>query len=199
MIAHRGSVLPHYLPLRRLLIALGISLLVHFLLAGGWDVSGTRSAGSSLPARLTPMSAVVQQQDGDITDIHRIALVTAPAPVTESRRISPPTRSQAPAAVDLLPVGAADGGPDPRFYLARELDQYPLPLSVLRLDHGNARLWVSIDQAGQVVEAAVVDADPSGEIERLARDRVLATRFAPAQRDGRPVKSRVLLVLGGGA
>jgi len=64
---------------------------------------------------------------------------------------------------------------------------------------GSARLWVSIDQTGRVVEAAVIDADPPGEFERLARERVLATLFVPARRDGRPVKSRVLLVLGRGA
>ena len=96
------------------------------------------------------------------------------------------------------PAGTADSGPDLRFYLARELDQYPSPLSALHLDNGSVRLWVSIDQTGRVVEVAVIDADPPGEFETLARERVLATRFAPAWRDGRPVKSRVLLVLGRG-
>jgi len=60
---------------------------------------------------------------------------------------------------------------------------------------GGVRLWVSIDQAGRVVDVAVIDADPPGEFERLARERVLATWFVPAERDGRPVKSRILLVL----
>ena len=89
-----------------------------------------------------------------------------------------------------------------RFYLARELDQYPSPLTALvpgAGTHGSAtgsvRLWVSIDQAGQVVDAAVIDADPPGVREQSARELVLATRFLPAHRDGRPVKSRVLLVL----
>ncbi len=93
-----------------------------------------------------------------------------------------------------------------RFYLARELDQYPSPLTALDPGagtHGSAtgsvRLWVSIDQAGQVVDAAVIDADPPGVREQSARELVLATRFLPARRDGRPVKSRVLLVLRHGA
>lgn len=173
-----------------------MSLLVHFLMVGGWGASATRPPTTiivPLQARLEP--APVALPPSAAADIPLVS--AAPHPAVSSRRTPP--ASAAVAVVEQSPAGTAASGPDLRFYLARELDQYPSPLSALRLDNGSVRLWVSIDQTGRVVDAAVIDADPPGEIERWARERVLATRFVPAQRDGRPVKSRVLLVLGRGA
>ena len=200
MAAHPAALLPHGAPRRRMLIALGASLLMHVLLAGGWG-SGKGSPASAvvpLQARLEMISA--ELPPSAVVDIPRVT--TAPQPAILSRRASPAAVSVG-AAVEPLPGGAAGSGPDLRFYLARELDRYPSPLSALSLDHGrgtgSVRLWVSIDQAGRVIAAAVIDADPPGEIEHLAHERVLATRFVPAWRDGRPVKSRVLLVLQQGA
>lgn len=193
-------ILPHGFPLRRMLIALGASLLVHVLLAGGWG-SGKGSAASAVApfqARLEMLSA--ELPPSAVVDIPRVT--TAPQPAILPRRASPAAVSVV-AAVEPLPGGAAGSGPDLRFYLARELDRYPSPLSALSLDHdrgtGSVRLWVSIDQAGRVIDVTVIDADPPGEFERLAREQVLVTRFAPAWRDGRPVKSRILLVLQQGA
>lgn len=185
------------IPLRRALIALCASLLAHFLIAGGWGGSGAARTMASAPE---PLQA-------------RLELIPAVLPSVEISEGSPPGATVRPtalprravpavaAAVEQPPAGAATGGPDLRFYLARELDRYPSPLSTLSLgdDRGTAgsvRLQVSIDETGRVVDAAVMDTDPSGALERLARERVLAMPFAPAWRDGRPVKSRVLLVLG---
>ena len=201
MIAARHSALQHDVPARRMLIALGASLLAHFLMMGN---SGGSGAARAVLTVLTPLQARLELMPGALPPAPEVdaPLVTAAKqPVISPRRPSPVT---APVvAVDPSPAGAAGSGPDPRFYLARELDQYPSALSALSLDDGrgtagSARLWVSIDQAGRVVDVGVIDADPPGEFERLARERVLATRFVPARRDGRPVKSRILLVMGGG-
>ncbi len=197
MAAHSALILPRRAPLRRMLIALGVSLLVHFLMVGGWGSGALRTTLAVVPlqARLEPMPAALPLPAMDTP-----VASAAPQPAKLSRRKLP--AAVAAAVVEESAAGAAASGPDLRFYLARELDQYPSPLSAL-LDSGrgagSARLWVSIDQTGRVVEAAVIDADPPGEFERLARERVLATLFVPARRDGRPVKSRVLLVLGRGA
>jgi outer membrane biosynthesis protein TonB len=197
-IRHAGT-LPRHLPARRMLIALGVSLFVHFLVVGGWGGSGAARTVAivrmPLQAQLEPMPAALPQP----AEVDTPLVINAAQVVVPSRRTPPAT-----AAVTQSPAGSAASRTDPRFYLARELDRYPSPLSALGLDHGReaagrVRLWVSIDQAGQVVDAAVIEADPPGEIERLARERVLATRFMPAWRDGRPVKSRVLLVLLQGA
>lgn len=187
--------------LRRPLIALGVSLLAHVLLAGGW------TGGGGAP-RAVAVSPALQA---------RLDAAPAPLLVTESVPLAAPDampdkpspqlpasrpRTRPAAAPATRQPGAVASGPDTRFYLARELDRYPSPLSALRLDAGEregtagrVRLWVSIDQAGRVVDAAVIDADPSGTMEQSGRELVLATRFLPGQRDGRPVKSRVLLVL----
>jgi outer membrane biosynthesis protein TonB len=197
-IRHAGT-LPRHLPARRMLIALGVSLFMHFLIVGGWGGSGAARTVAivlmPLQARLEPMPAALPPP----AEVDTPVVITAAQLVVSSRRAPLVT-----AAVARSPAGTAASGTDPRFYLARELDRYPSPLSALGLDNGReaaggVRLWVSIDQAGRVVDAAVIEADPPGEFERLARERVLATRFMPAWRDGRPVKSRVLLVLLQGA
>lgn len=195
MTADPSEILPHGVRGRRMLIALGLSLLAHFLMVSGWGASGTArtTAAVALQARLEPMPAALPPSI--VADIPPVSDALLPA--VSARRTSPADVTA--AVVQQSPAGIAGSGPDLRFYLARELDQYPSPLSALRLDKGSVRLWVSIDQAGRVVDAAVIDADPPDGIERWAREHVLATRFVPAQRDGRPVKSRVLLVLGGGA
>ena len=189
-------ILSHSVPGRRISIALGLSLLAHFLMVGDWGASGTRQPTTiivPLQARLELAPAALPPSA--VADIPPVS--DAPHPTVSSRRTSP--ASAAAVVVEQSQAGTATSGPDLRFYLARELDQYPSPLSALRLDNGSVRLWVSIDQTGRVVDAAVIDAEPPGEFEMLARARVLATRFVPAQRDGRTVKSRVLLVLGRGA
>lgn len=113
-------------------------------------------------------------------------------------RITPSAVPQAPDTP--LPAGAGAIVPDSRFYQARELDRYPEPLAPLNLRAaagraGSVRLWLSIDRAGNVVDVAVVDAGPSGELESMARESLLATRFMPAVKNERPVKSRILLEL----
>lgn len=182
-------------PVRRVLIALGASLLAHFLVVG-WSGSGkARSVADALAplqARLELNPVVPPSAE---KNDHPPVSMTAP-PAALPRRAAPPVA----AAVEQPPAGAAAAGPDLRFYLARELDQYPSPLSTLgpgddRGTAGSVRLWVSIDETGRVVDAVVIDTDPSGEFGRLARERVLATSFVSARRDGRPVKSRILLVL----
>lgn len=197
MAAHSAGILQHSVPLRRMLIALAVSLLAHFLMIGGWGsgAAHTRSAVVSLQARLEPVPAALPPA----VSADSLPVSVDPQPVVSARRAS--STIVAAAAVEQSLAGAAAGGPDLRFYLARELDQYPSPLSVLTLNNGrgSARLWVSIDQTGRVVEAAVIDADPPGEFEQQLRERVLATSFVPARRDGRPVKSRILLVLRQGA
>ncbi|MBY0270956.1 MAG: hypothetical protein K2X06_13885 [Burkholderiales bacterium] len=172
-------------------LALGLSLSVHFLIFGNWGGSGAARTAQTV---LAPVQARLE-----LVPMATDAPAAAPQTAAPSRHASPPV---APAKA--LSADAAGGGPDLRFYPARELDRYPAPLSALSLDSGDGpaggvRLWVSIDQTGLVVEAAVIDAELPRELERMARERVLATRFVPAWRDGRPVKSRLLMVLHRGA
>jgi len=213
MVAVRHSAMQRDLPARRILIALGVSLLAHFLLVGHRGGSGAAHTAATvlkpLQARLEWMpEALPPPAEADIPPLITPLITPIPMPVTTLvTTVQPPVISPrrlpvtAPvAAVEPSPASAAASGPDLRFYLARELDRYPSPLTTLSLDDGRGtaggvRLWVSIDQTGRVVDVAVIDADPPGEFEHLARERLLAMRFVPAERDGRPVKSRILLVM----
>ena len=198
MVAVRHSALQRDVPARRMLMALAVSLLAHFLMVGNWGGSG---AAHTMVTVLAPLQARLELLPESLPPSAEAGIppVTAvPQPVASSPRL--PAAAPVAAVEPPSPAGAAADGPDLRFYLARELDQYPTPLTALSLDDGRgiaggARLWVSIDQAGRVVDVAVIDADPPGEFERLVHERVLATRFVPARRDGRPVKSRILLVM----
>lgn len=60
---------------------------------------------------------------------------------------------------------------------------------------GPVRVWVSIDFAGAVADVTVIDADPSGILQRQVRDQLLAVRFIPGMKDERAVRSRILLEL----
>lgn len=93
--------------------------------------------------------------------------------------------------------------PDPTYYSARELDDYPRPVIPLKLGYpvgiardgvaGRVRLLLLIDEHGVVNHIAIVEAEPPGYFEEESRAVLAATRFVPARKDGRPVKSRVLV------
>lgn len=114
-----------------------------------------------------------------------------------------------PAATDARsqrgPVAplALPQAPDPTFYSVRDLDVYPrpaVPLDFDRLGAGGAgsaagrfRVVLLIDEGGAVNEIAITEAEPPGRLQEELRAALAATRFFPGQKDGRAVKSRVVL------
>jgi protein TonB len=52
---------------------------------------------------------------------------------------------------------------------------------------------VLVDEAGKVREVSVVEAQPEGYFEPAALAAFQDVRFEPARKDGRPVRSRVLI------
>jgi protein TonB len=91
--------------------------------------------------------------------------------------------------------------PDPNYYSAPDLDRYPRPLTALRIDWlpgapgGEVRLEVLIDERGIVREVSLAGAIRSDGVEEALRAMLAATRFLPAVKDGRAVRSRILLSL----
>lgn len=93
--------------------------------------------------------------------------------------------------------------PDPNYYPAHELDSYPRPVSPLKFDHpagaapdgtpGRAQLMLQINEHGTVDRVSIVEAEPRGRFEDELRAALIQTQFIPARKDGRPVKSRILL------
>lgn len=174
---------------RRFLAALGLSLLLHFLLMGSW---GEGVGGAVLPQ---PLLQARLESPPLVAETPAPAAVPVPATVPVQPGESGVRKTRNPA---VLPVAGAPGsganGTDSRFYLARELDYYPEALDWPELRQAatvaHVRIWVGIDQQGRVVDVA--PAEPGHPVAGI-RERLLAIRFVPARKDGRPVKSRVLM------
>jgi hypothetical protein len=92
--------------------------------------------------------------------------------------------------------------PDPTVYDVRDLDSYPRPVAPLDVGRyensetgGSAaiRFELTIDERGAVSEIVLTGSRAAGTVEADLRSMLAATRFIPARKEGRAVKSRVLL------
>ena len=96
--------------------------------------------------------------------------------------------------------------PDETVYPVSDLDFLPRPVAELDLDRllegaspdlpAAIGLDLTIDENGVVREIAIPDAGGAGSLETRLRTVLASTRFVPARKDGRPVKSRVTLRVG---
>lgn len=198
----------------RLLVACLLSLLLHLALLLGVAVNptgGASNAAATIYAWLEPAA-----NSGPLLNPREAAL-TPPertdAPASEDVQPKPPAtkverkRESKPAVTERL---ASSGGDeelwltrDPTYYPVKQLDVYPRPLTPVRLNYpdtaaaqrrdGRLLLLLLIDEFGVVNEVSVVEAQPEGSFEQAALSVFRATRFSPAQKQGHPVKSRVLL------
>jgi protein TonB len=92
---------------------------------------------------------------------------------------------------------------DPTWYAAKDLDTYPRALAPIRPHYpsdalgarveGTVTVLLSIDESGRVVESKVVEADPEGWFETAALNAFEVADFQPGMRNGRSVRSRVLV------
>lgn len=194
---------------RRLAVALGASLLTHYLVAGGWPAAG----GGRLPTIVAPSLHAQLELAVEPRTVPVLPVAESVEPPREHRpakssrlESAPVNRTEPPDATAPRETSAAANAgpaiPDSRFFPARELDRYPTPLVPLDLRVpgmvGSVRAWVSIDLAGTVVDVTVIDADPAGVLQRQLREQLLALRFVPGMKDERAVRSRILLELGHG-
>jgi TonB family protein len=103
-----------------------------------------------------------------------------------------------------VPPKPGDGithAPDTTYYTIRQLDIYPVPAEPLWLDgvthaaprDARAVVELHISESGRVDAAKIIEAHPRGDFENELRATFLAIRFTPAVRDGRAVRSRVLV------
>jgi TonB family protein len=191
--------------LRRLTVALVLSAVLHgaLLVAPGGHLTHPVSAPEALQVRL-------------IEDAPGVALTTPVAPpptevegsgVARAAPKEPPVRKPTTRVPETRGVSpAAPAVPrDPTWYSARELDELPRPLRPIRPPRttapaqdsapGRVVLQLAIDETGTVTDAAIVDADPQGDLAAQAVAAGRETRFRPGTKGGRIVKSRVLLEL----
>jgi len=194
----------------RLLIAGVLSLLLHIALLLGvpfTPVAGVPDGISILSARLEAAADTAPAQN-----LAPSATEERPSPIPEFAPAKPAAigtkaRDKRKLASELPP--AAGGGvelpliSDPTYYPARQLDVYPRPLTPLKIDFpatatnaradGRLLVLLLIDEFGVVNEASIVEAEPQGYFEEATLDVFRAARFSPAQKAGKPVKSRALL------
>lgn len=195
----------------RLIKAVVLSFLLHLALLVGIPVNptgGVPDMVSTITARLEPAGAD-SEPAADSVDVVPEAM---PAP----RPDKPPKPADAIAETKADPVRASEQPPaspasgievpfirDPTYYPAKQLDVYPQPLAQIRLDYpesaasakvdGRLLVLLLIDEFGVVNDASVVESQPEGYFEDAALAVFRAARFSPAQKQGRAVKSRVLL------
>jgi periplasmic protein TonB len=135
-----------------------------------------------------------------------------PARSSDARSVGIPKEPRVPprpnAAEIAQPAGASAALPlqqDMRVYAALELDSLPGPagpIDISWLRDGapidRYRVELTIDEHGIVQKLAVLDSTPS-PVERQLRAAFEAARFFPARKDGRAVRSRVVLQVGASA
>ena len=156
----------------------------------------TRAAAivSSPPAAIVPLppaSIVPSPPAADAVAEPR----TAPIPTTLSNDPEPAPSTDAHAAGPPIP--------DPVHYPAKDLDLYPQAVRRITPAYpkaardaqvtGSVTLLVLIDESGRVVGTSVMDSAPDGVFEQAALQALADAAFFPAQKDGRVVRSRILM------
>ena len=188
---------------KRVAAALALSLLVHLVFAGlirggSGAVSQRASVQHYIHARLyepaPPMLPETPPAAREVTPAR-----SAPRPEGTSVYASPSAR-RTPADRD--PSLAAASAVDAKYYSARELDVYPAPLAPLVMNftgkaaaarNGYALLAIALDATGAVTEVQLLEAEPAGYFDDDAVKPVAATRFTPALKNGRAVKTRIVV------
>lgn len=195
---------------RRFAFALAASAAVHLFLAGILAPDAPRSGA---PQAMAPIHARLELDTGpamaralslpDSDAPHATRKDKQHAPVAGKRGQPASSVERTPPAQDATASLAVPHIPDPTYYSARELDAYPRPTSPLGFDYperaahgsigGRVLVQLLIDEYGTVREVSVVEAEPAGYFEDAARSVLAAARFLPGMKDGRAVKSRLLL------
>lgn len=193
---------------KHFLAALVISLLLHIVIASSLQGGRSHPGSQFIPplyitARLAqafppvlPRAAPAHEDLGSRT---RPAANHANARVESTA----PAATQRPPESPSLRGASLAEAPDLTYYSARQLDIYPAISTALDLRitdkaaaagiTGRALILVLIDHTGAVDDVSVVEAEPTGYFEDEARRAFMSVRFTPALRNGRAVKSRVLV------
>lgn len=176
----------------RMRIALAGSALLHLLGAATIDAEtpsgGARHHVSPIIVRLESPWPPPERPEPAVQE--RTPTRGARMERADTARAAPAMPGVAAGAI-VVPVRA-----DPTIYTARDLDSLPvpvLPLEISRLPLASTvaavRLELLIDEHGTVSEITVAGGVPEPEL----RAAIAATAFVPARKDGRAVRSRVVL------
>ena len=151
------------------------------------------------------------------------APLLAPSELAEAlpvpKTVSPPEPMQPavtaqPAAAPSEPLSVSTQAPslaitssvDLTYYGARDVDVHPRALREIVPDYpadadrqrvsGKVRLLLKIESDGRVSDVEIMNATPPGLFEESAVKAFRDARFAPAQKNGHPVRALMLIELG---
>lgn len=199
-------------PAGRLILALAVSLALHLALILGVQIKAAQQSGRAPSA----MEVRIDRQAGQASSVAlsaggpSVVQVTNESETVEQvrdQKAAPPPAMPASSVAEqvsrLLPALEVPLLEDPTWYPAKQLDVHPTALYPIKPDYpdkgaergveGNVVLLLLIDEAGAVKEVTVMEANPEGVFEESALSAFREARFAPAQKNGRVVKSRVLI------
>lgn len=189
----------------RFILALAASLALHLALLVGVQIRAAQQAGQMRPAMEVRIERAMQAKIESVllTESATAETEKAEAPRHGGEKLAPPPSAPAVPAAPLLPALDIPLIDDPTWYPARQVDVHPAALQPIRPDYpdkgvkegveGSVVLLLLIDEAGAVKEISVVEANPEGMFEESALAAFRVARFAPAQKNDRPVKSRMLI------
>lgn len=133
------------------------------------------------------------------------APATAPSPVQPADADKSNTTEVAVEAASPTPAPAASitTAVDLTYYNVRELDVQPRALRDIVPDYpgdadrkrvsGKVEVQLKLEADGRISEVVVLNATPPGVFDASAIEAFRNARFAPAQKGGRPVRSRVVI------
>lgn len=204
----------------RLVLAVVLSVCIHFVVLLVFQAR-PMNPGSSSPAVITATIERAASNEEFVDPPKEPAEAEAPAPAPTDAVTVPPEPAPAenkpnPLIAESAPAQSKPSEPqpaleipvirDPTYYAARFLDEYPRPLSPVEPRYpvqaardavtGKVTLLLLIDENGVVNEISVVEANPEAIFDEAALAAFRGVRFAPARKDGRAVRSRVLITVG---
>ncbi|MDP1529443.1 MAG: TonB family protein [Rhodoferax sp.] len=127
---------------------------------------------------------------------------------TDAQPAAPAPAAPQPEPASVPPVAPAPGvtitsSVDLTYYSARDVDVHPRALREIVPDYppdadrqrlsGSVRLQLKLEADGRVSDIDVVSATPPGVFSESAIQAFRDARFAPAQKNGRPVRALVLI------
>lgn len=189
----------------RFVLALAASLALHLALVFGIQIKAAQPVArvrAAMEVRIerAPQAKVKLLLTTNVADTTE-KKPEKPKPGEEKPVLQPPVVTEsAPAILPTLEIPLME---DPTWYPAKQVDMHPVALNLIKPGYpekgvelgvdGKVMLLLLIDETGVVKEVSVVEADPEGIFEESALAAFRSARFAPAQKNGRAVKSRVLI------
>ena len=188
------------------------SLALHLALILGVQVKAARQGGGAHPLMEVRVERAAEVESkaklsASLPDkAHKQTVAAEAVHRDEEATSKSEAKSASPAAArpaSPLPALEMPLIEDPTYYPAKQVDVHPVALNPIKPAYpekgvelgvdGKVVLLLLIDETGVVKEVSVAEANPEGIFEESALAAFREERFAPAQKNGRAVKSRVLI------